>query len=304
VFHDFTYPAVLSAASRAAWKLDDVMPGDAALDFTRRFLPEPLARTDAAPGLRAEECLLLNQIRGHEYLSLFGLIEEFIFPFLLDHVREQGPGEDEIQIRALLQFAGEEAKHIQLFRRFQTAFRAGFATECQIIGPAEAIAAEVLRHHPLAVALVVLQIEWMTQSHYLDSVRDDDGIDPLFASLLRHHWMEEAQHAKLDTLMVEAVAADMTRDGVAAAIDDYFKIAAFLDAGLQSQVQFNLAAFEQAAGRSLDGTTRDAVLAGQLQALRWTYIGSGLEHRNFRTTLAALSPDGLARVDAAARAFR
>ena len=39
----------------------------------------------------------------------------------------------------------------------------------------------------------------MTQLHYLDSVKDDGDLDPLFKSLLRHHWMEEAQHAKLDT---------------------------------------------------------------------------------------------------------
>ena len=75
-----------------------------------------------------------------------------------------------------------------------------------MIGPAEAIAAEVLRHDPLAVALVILLIEWMTQSHYVDSVKDDADLDPLFKSLLKHHWMEEAQHAKLDTLMVEALA--------------------------------------------------------------------------------------------------
>ncbi len=46
----------------------------------------------------------------------------------------------------------------------------------------------------------------MTQRHYLESVSDDQALDPQFKSLLRHHWMEEAQHAKLDTLMVEALA--------------------------------------------------------------------------------------------------
>jgi hypothetical protein len=49
------------------------------------------------------------------------------------------------------------------------------------------------------------QIEWMTLLHYVASVRDNVGIDSQFASLLRHHWME-AQHAKLDTLRVEALA--------------------------------------------------------------------------------------------------
>ena len=205
MYRDFTYAEVLASAERAGWRLDDVLGPDDRLDFTRRFMPEALARTDAAPGLDAAERKLLNQISGHQYLSLFGVIEEFILPFVLDHVRPQ-LDTDDYRVRALLQFAGEEAKHIQLFRRFQEAYVLGFGTPCQVIGPAEAIAAEVLRHDPLGVALAILHVEWMTQNHYLDSVKDDDGLDPLFKSLLRHHWIEECQHAKIDTLMVEALA--------------------------------------------------------------------------------------------------
>ena len=106
----------------------------------------------------------------------------------------------------MLNFASEEAKHIHLFKRFHAAFVRGFPVECQMIGPSEAIGAEVLRHDPLAVGLVILMIEWMTQQHYLGSIRDDGDLDPLFKSLMKHHWMEEAQHAKLDTLIVDALA--------------------------------------------------------------------------------------------------
>ena len=53
----------------------------------------------------------------------------------------------------MLQFACEEAKHIQLFKRFREDFEAGFGTSCDVIGPPEAIAQAVLGHHPLAVAL-------------------------------------------------------------------------------------------------------------------------------------------------------
>ena len=67
------------------------------------------------------------------------------------------------------------------------------------------IAAEVLKHHPLGVALAVLQIEWMTQRHYLDSVQGNQELDQQFCSLLKHHWLEEAQHAKLDTLMIQTM---------------------------------------------------------------------------------------------------
>src|SRR3712207_5728265 len=199
MYHGFTFDDCLAKSARTAWTIEDVIPAEAALDFTRPFLPESLARTWRV-GIAPEVRLTLNQIRGHEYLSMFGLVEEFILPFVLDHARSQLDGED-VRVRALLAFAGEEAKHIHLFRIFQKRFADGFGSEYRVIGPAAAIGAEVLRHDPLAVALFILHVEWMTQAHYLESVRDDAGIDPLFKSLLRHHWIEEAQHAKLDTLM-------------------------------------------------------------------------------------------------------
>jgi hypothetical protein len=300
MYRDFSYEAVLASSERAAWRLDDVLGPNDRLDFGRPFMPEALARTGAAPGLDEEQRRTLNQIAGHQYLSLFGVIEEFILPFVLDHARPL-LNTDDYRVRALLQFAGEEAKHIQLFRRFHDRFAEGFGTPCQVIGPAQAIAAEVLRHDPLAVALAILHIEWMTQSHYLDSVRDDTGIDPLFKSLLRHHWMEEAQHAKLDTLMVLALAEGRSEIEIMAAVNEYLEIGGFIDAGLGQQAEFNLAALEAATGRRV--ADRAALVAQQHQAARWTYLGSGMAHDQFVDTLQRLSPAARARVDAVAPQF-
>lgn len=302
MYHDFNYPSILSASWRAAWEIDDVIPQGSALDFSRPFMPEALARTAGVHGLSDRERLILNQIRGHDYLSLFGVVEEFVLPFVLDHARPQLNGDDE-RVRALLNFASEEAKHIHLFKRFHAAFTRDFGEECQVIGPAEAIAAEVLRHDPLGVALIILMIEWMTQNHYVDSVKDNAALDPLFSSLLKHHWMEEAQHAKLDTLMVEALAEGRSAEELEQAVDAFFEIGNFLDAGLKTQTEFNLAAFERAIGRTLDAEARAAFLVQQHQAKRWTYIGSGMVHPKFRATLGAISPEGLARIDAAAPIF-
>lgn len=302
MYHDFTYSAVLTASSRAAWQLDDVIAEDTELDFDRPFLPEALARTAGMEGLNGDERRLLNQIRGHEYLCMFGLIEETILPFVLDHARPM-LRDDDHRVRALLGFASEEAKHIHLFKRFHTAFVRGFPVECGMIGPAEAIAAEVLRHDPLSVALAILHIEWMTQAHYLDSVRDDTGLDPLFKSLLRHHWMEESQHAKLDTLMVEALAEGRDAGSIDAAIDEYLEIGIFLDGGLNAQTELNLAAFEAVTGRVLAPGERGLFLDHQHQAARWAYLGSGMTHPQFRATLGAISTAALARVDAVAPAF-
>lgn len=302
MYHNFNFKDVLTSSYRAAWQIEDVLPEGARLDFGRRFLPESLARVDFIAFLSPEEKKVLNQIRGHEYLSLFGLVEEFILPFVLDHARPQLDGDDH-RVRALLNFAAEEAKHIHLFKEFHRRFTEGFGSDCAVIGPPAAVAAEVLRHDPLAVALAILQIEWMTQSHYLDSVRDDGDIDPLFASLLKHHWMEEAQHAKLDTLVVEALAQGRDEAGIARALDEYLEIGAFLDAGLKTQVGFNLDAFEAATGRKLSAAERAELEPQQHQALRWTYLGSGMTHPKFVATLAAISPAARDRIAQVASAF-
>jgi hypothetical protein len=300
--HNFNFKDVLAISSRPAWAIEDVLPLDARLDYSRRFMPENLARTAAVPFLSETEAKILNQIRGHEYLVIFGLVEEFILPFVLDHARTQLSGDDE-RIRALLAFAGEEAKHIHLFRRFHRLFADSFETECAVIGPPEAIAAEVLGHDPLAVALVILHIEWMTQRHYLDSIKDDGDLDPLFKSLLRHHWMEEAQHAKLDTLMVEALAEGRDEAGIERAIDEYLEIGGFLDGGFKAQAGLNVDAFERATGRSLSPAEREELAAQQHQALRWTYLGSGMTHPNFTATLEGLSLSARDRIAEVAPLF-
>ena len=286
--HNFNFRDVLSISSRPGWTVEDVLPPGAKLDYGRCFMPENLARTAAIPFLTEEEARILNQIRGHEYLVMFGLVEEFILPFVLDHTRPQLNGDDD-RVRAMLQFAGEEAKHIHLFRQFHRLFTDSFATKCDTVGPGEVLAAEVLRHDPLAVALVILHIEWMTQLHYVDSVKDDGDLDPLFKSLLKHHWMEEAQHAKLDTLMVETLAEGRDEAGIESAIDEYLEIGGFLDTALAEQTHFNLDAFERATGRRLSEAEREELQAQQHQALRWTYLGSGMTHPNFKASLEAMS---------------
>ena len=42
--HNFNFRDVLASSHRAAWQIADVLPAGAELDFSRRFLPENLAR--------------------------------------------------------------------------------------------------------------------------------------------------------------------------------------------------------------------------------------------------------------------
>ena len=300
--HGYTYEATLMSSQKASWRLEDVIGGDKRLDFDRPFMPESLARVEGIDFLSPAERQVYNQIRGHNYLYVFGAVEEFILPFLMDQVRPQLQGDD-YRVRALLQFACEEAKHIHLFKCFRRDFLAGFGVECEVIGPPHEIARAVLSHRPLAVALAILHIEWMTQRHYLESVRDDGALDPQFRNLLRFHWMEEAQHAKLDTLMVETMAEACSERDRRAALEDYAEIGAFLDGGLGQQVAFDVDSFERATGRVLRTDQRADLIAAQHQAMRWTFLGSGMTHPRFLETLGRLAPGARQQVEEMAPAF-
>ncbi len=292
----YSFRDTLVASQKINWKIEDIIGGVKQLDFTKPFMPESLARVDSLEFLSADEKRLLNQIRGNAYLCIFGLVEEFILPFVMDHTRPQLDAND-YQTRAFLQFASEEAKHIHLFKRFAEEFRKGFGSECSVIGPPSEIAKAVLTHHPLAVALVILHIEWMTQRHYLDSIADDRQLDAQFKSLLKHHWMEEAQHAKLDTLMVESLAEGCDKQELEKAINDYLEIGVFLDSGLKMQTQFDLEAFERATSRKLTDGEREQFMTTQHQANRWTYLGSGMTHWNFLATVEQLQPEARKRLE-------
>jgi P-aminobenzoate N-oxygenase AurF len=298
----YDYSSTLSASERIGWRIEDVLPEGRSLDFSKPLLPEALARVTSLGFLDAEEQLVVNHIRGNGYLCTFGLVEEFVLPFVLDHVRPHLDGDD-YRTRALLQFACEEAKHIQLFKRFSSAFEAGFGSKCEVIGPPSAVAGKVLSHHPLAVALVTLHLEWMTQRHYVESIRDNREIDPLFMSLLKHHWMEEAQHAKIDMLIVEALAAQCSREEAEQAAEEYLEIGAFLDSGVQQQTELDIDSLECATGRTLSLAERETYISVQRQALRWTYLGSGMTHPKFQAMFRQVAPMTAAKVEQMAPAF-
>jgi len=83
----YNYQETLAASVKANWRVEDIIGDDKRIDFTRPFMPDSLARLNAIDFLHGVEKILLNQIRGYGYLYTFGLVEEFILPFVLDHVR-------------------------------------------------------------------------------------------------------------------------------------------------------------------------------------------------------------------------
>jgi hypothetical protein len=302
MYHNYTYQAAFAASEKMRWTIQDIVGKGEKLDFSKPFLPESLARVERLSFLSAREKLILNQIRGNAYLTMFGTVEEFILPFVMKSARPYSVDDSE-RVRALINFAGEEAKHIQLFKSFKKEFDQNFGSDCQVIGPPSAIADAVLKHDPLAVALLTLHIEWFVQRHYIESVRDNKDLDSQFKLLLKFHWIDEAQHTKLDTLMIEELAQSYTAEGISKAIGEYLELGAFLDQGLAQQVQFDMESLSRATGRVLNDAEKKEFEQIQLQANRWTYIGSGMNHPNFLATINYLSPEWKEKLEQLAPAF-
>jgi P-aminobenzoate N-oxygenase AurF len=296
------YERLLEISKRVNWRIEDIIGPDKPMDFTKPFLPESFARTEPLPFLSQEERLKLNQIRGFGYLAMFELVERCILP-LIAELQPSRPDQDPHRTPALAQFAAEEEKHIELFVRFRRAFAAGFAIDCGFIGPAEEIGAAIRNHGKLGVAMFVLGIELTTQRHYLDSAKDDEDLDPQFRSLLKHHWMEECQHAKLDALVFFELAAKATPAEIDRAFDDFLDIGAFIDGGLGHQTALDLISLETAIGRTLDDAERALFSRVQHQAMRWTFLGSALRNETFLDALEQVSPRGRARIEEVAPAF-
>ncbi|MDX6578266.1 MAG: hypothetical protein QOE96_4219, partial [Blastocatellia bacterium] len=107
----------------------------------------------------------------------------------------------------------------------------------------------------------------------------------------------------LDILMVQALADNCSPAEIEKGFADYASIGALMDGGLQQQVEFDLQSFQRAAGLVLSKAEQERFRSIQLQALRWTYLGSGMTQPNFLATVGELDPAARTRIEAMAEAF-
>ena len=299
--HNFTYQECLDISKRVSWREEDVL-ADKNFDFSKRFLPNRLAGVDEIGCLNDNEKLQLNQIMGNAYCHIFAFVEEFIIPTVTEEAMRDVYG-DEVRARSLLRFAEEEFKHQELFRRSVDLFGQGFGTDCDLIPGREAVAEVVRSKSKLAVMVLTAIIEWFTQLHYIEHVRDDADLDELFQDLLRFHWLEEAQHAKLDTLLIGEVAENLTLEEREAAIDEVLELGGAIDGLLAQQIGMNIDALERATGRTFTADEKEEITASTQRACRWTFLVSGLQHPNIVRAVGELTESGSAKIEGVAAAL-
>lgn len=106
-----------------------------------------------------------------------------------------------------------------------------------------------------------------------------------------------------DALVLQSLAQRSSARDIATAIREYFEIGAFLDVGFKQQAELDLMSLERAVGRTLSDSEGRQFLEVQHQALRWTFLGSAMENRNFLAVIASISDEAAARVEQAAKSF-
>jgi hypothetical protein len=295
-----SYENIISASERVSWTLDEVLPKTGTLDFTKRFLPDALVGAEGLDFLTAAEKLKLNQIRGNAYAHLFQFVEEYIVATCVRHVEAEVFG-DEMNLRAMLRFAEEEVKHQMLFQRFLQVFARGFPTPCEGIPSQKAVAGVILSKTPMAVMMITLHLEVMTQQHYTQCVQSADGLDATFKQMLKSHWAEESQHAKIDAMTLRKLALTSTAEMRKQAVQDYLDLIDALLGLLGQQAELDVKSLERALNKTFIDNQRQTLLQSQKKSYQQTFVTWGITNPLFMDTVTEVFPEDHERIQAKAK---
>ena len=281
------YAKVVEVSKRIRWELDrDVIKGRS-FDFTKKFLPDGLSKVPALDFLSASEQRLVSQIQGRTYANMFGLVERFIGPKILEVSRDHWLG-DQVAFEALVRFTDEELKHQAMFRRIETMMAAGMRAGYQFLPQPNDVASVVLGKSTWSVLALTCMIELFTQAHYRSSIESDSDVSPLWKDVFLFHWKEESQHAILDELEWRREDAKLSPEARDAAVDDLIALAGAVDGILQGQAAADTHYFVEVCGRPVSAAEVEKIRASVLAAYRWQYILSGVEEPRFAEIIGSL----------------
>ena len=274
------YSQCIEASKRIRWDIDkDVIRGGH-FDFSRKFLPDSLSKVHQLDFLSADEQRLISQIQGRTYANMFGLVERFINAKILEVSRDHWLS-DQTALEALMRFSEEELKHQELFRRVDRLIADGMPPGYSFVPQPNDVASVVLSKSTWAVLALTCHIELFTQAHYKQSIEPNDHASALYKDIFLYHWKEESQHAILDELEWRREDEKLTAEQRDHAVDDLIELVGAVDQILQAQAEADLQYFLIICGRSFSLEAIDKIKTVILNAYRWQYIISGVEHPRF-----------------------
>ena len=174
------YAKCIEVSNRVRFDIErDVIRGRK-LYFSSKFLPDGLARMDKLAFLTEGERRFASQIQGRTYANMFGLVERFIAPKVLEVSRQHALG-DQTAFEALVRFTDEELKHQELFRRLEALMGAKMPAGYRLVPQPNDVAGVVLSKSTWAVLGLTCHIELFTLDHYRQSIDGDSSTCPVTA---------------------------------------------------------------------------------------------------------------------------
>lgn len=293
------YAQTIRSSQKMEWQIDRDLIQGRTFDFSRKFLPDGLSRVDRLDFLTPDEARLLSQVQGRTYAYIFGLVERFISAKMLDQGRAHA-FDDQSAFEALVRFSGDELKHQELFRRMEAMMATHMPAGYRQVADPNDVARVVLATSSWAVLALTCHIELFVQSHYSQSIATGAGLCPLFKDVFRFHWIDESRHVVIDELEWQGEHAKLSPAEHDQAVNDLIALVAAVDGILQAQSLSDAEYFGRIAGRSFTEEELSRIRTGVLEAYRWQYIISGVQHRHFGKLLTSMTaPEQMLRIQTA-----
>ncbi len=297
--HAARYAQVVRLSKKAEWQIDRDLLQGRTFDFSRKFLPDGLSRIDRLTFLSADEALLLSQVQGRTYAYIFGLVERFISAKMLDQGRAHIFG-DQLALEALVRFSNDEIKHQELFRRMETMIGSQMPAGYRQVADPNDVARAVLAASTWSVLALTCHIELFVQAHYAKSIAPREELCPLFKDVFKYHWKDESQHVVLDELEWKDEHAKLSPAERDQAVNDLIALVAAVDRILQAQSASDADYFIRNVSRSFSAAETTQIKTSVLDAYRWQYTISGVQHPHFGRLLTSMTtPAQMSRIHTA-----
>jgi hypothetical protein len=225
---------------------------------------------------------------------MFGFVERFIVAKILEITRDHWL-DDQVALEALVRFCDEELKHQKLFRRIEPMIAAGMPAGYHFLPDPNQVAAAVLENSTWAVLGLILEIELFTQEHFKQSIEPDENLSELYRDIFKFHWKEETTHAIMDELEWPREDRKLTAEERERSVDELIGLVGAVDGILKSQVAADVEYFLRASGATLHPEETETISAGVLNAYRWQYIFSGVDHPRYQAALGNLITEAQAK---------
>jgi hypothetical protein len=280
------YAKCIEVSKRVRFDIErDVIRGRK-LDFAAKFLPDGLARMDKLAFLTEGERRFASQIQGRTYANMFGLVERFIAPKVLEVSRQHALG-DQTAFEALVRFTDEELKHQELFRRMERLAAEGMPAGYTFQPQPNDVARAVLSKSTWAVLALICHIELFVLAHYRQAIEPDAALSALWKDVFTFHAREESQHAILDELEWMRENGNLSAEQRDQGVNDLIALVGAVDGIVQVQAKADAAYFFSMT-RNFPAERAARVEDAFLAAYRLQYIVSGVQDERFQQVLGGM----------------